>query len=123
MSIHLPWSCPTLGAAENNHRPAWPEGLSGSPRLLLDLANLQNTLLQRGRHRLVHAAWVTPFDKIRCVPIADEQCLQFLVADAGQEGRVIDLVAIEVQDRQHGPVCDRIEELVTVPARGEGTGL
>ena len=36
---------------------------------------------------------------------------------------VVDLVAVEVQDRQHRPVADRVEELVAVPARGEGAGF
>ena len=37
--------------------------------------------------------------------------------------RVVDLVAVEVQDRQHRPVGDRVEELVAVPAGGQGPGL
>src|SRR5215469_6803240 len=123
MSIHFSRGRPTLRATKNNHRPAWPESLSGTPCLLLEFADLQDTLFQRRSHRLVHTVRVTPFHKIRCVPVADEQRLQLLMADAGQEGRVIDLVAIEVQDLQHRPVRNRIEELVTVPASSEGTGL
>jgi hypothetical protein len=57
------------------------------------------------------------------IPVADEQRLQLLAADAGQERGVVDLVAVEVQDRQHRPVADRVEELVAVPARGEGAGF
>ena len=67
--------------------------------------------------------WIAPFHKRRRVAVADEQRLQLLVADAGQEGRVIDLVAVQVQDRQHRPVRDRVEELVAVPARGQRTRL
>src|SRR5262245_21993569 len=93
--IHLPRGRPTLGTAENDHGPAWPESLPGPPGLLLDLADLQDTLFQGSGHGLVHAVWVAPFHKIRCVPVADEQRLQLLMADAGQEGRVIDLVAVE----------------------------
>ena len=40
-----------------------------------------------------------------------------------RSGGVIDLVAVQVQDRQHGPIRDRVEKLVAVPARGERTGL
>ena len=43
--------------------------------------------------------------------------------DAGQDGRVADLEAVEVQDRQHGAVADRIEELVRLPCRGQRAGL
>ena len=39
--------------------------------------------------------------------------------DAGKHRRVADLVAIEVQDGQHGSVADRVEELVGLPRRGQ----
>src|SRR5438046_1521341 len=119
----LPRGGPTFGAAQYDHGPARPESLSGTPRLLLDLADLQDTLFQGGGHSLVHSARVTAFDKVRCVPVADEQGLQFLVADAGEDGEVIDLVAVKVQYRQHRAVGDWVEKLVAVPARGERTCL
>ena len=34
-----------------------------------------------------------------------------------------DLVAVQVEDRQHRAVADRIDELVGMPGRGERTGL
>ena len=123
VSIHLPRRRPTLRAAQNDHRPARTERLAGTPRLVLDLADLQDALFQRCRHRLVHAARIAALDEIRCVAVADEQRLQLLMADAGQERRVIDLVAVEVQDRQHGAVRDRVEELIAVPAGRERTGF
>ena len=49
--------------------------------------------------------------------------LELLVADAGQDGRVGDLVAVQVEDRQHGPIVRRVEELVRVPAGGQRAGL
>ena len=36
---------------------------------------------------------------------------------------VVNLVAVEVQHRQHRPVPDRVEELVAMPASGQGAGL
>ena len=41
--------------------------------------------------------------------------------DAGQHGRVGYLVAVEMQDGQHGAIGDRIEELVRVPCRCQWT--
>ncbi len=35
--------------------------------------------------------------------------------DAGQDGWIADLVAIKVQDRQHGSVGNRVEKLVGLP--------
>ena len=40
--------------------------------------------------------------------------------DARQDGRIADLVAIEVQDRQHGSVGDWVEKLVGLPRGGQG---
>ena len=45
------------------------------------------------------------------------------MVDTGQDGRVADLVAVEMQDRQHGAVTDRIEELVGLPGGGQRSGL
>src|SRR5271165_7550413 len=64
-----------------------------------------------------------PSTKIRGVPVTDEQRLQFLVADASQDGGIVDLVSIEVKDRQDCPVGDRIEKFVAVPACCQGPGL
>src|SRR5664279_5710568 len=40
--------------------------------------------------------------------------------DAGQDCGVADLVAIEVKDRQNGPVSDRVEKLVGLPCGSQG---
>ena len=80
-------------------------------------------MFQGGGHRLMHAPGIAPLHKVRGVPIADEQGLQLLVADAGQNGGVVDLIAVEMQDRQHRPIGDRVEEFVAMPARGQGAGL
>src|SRR5262245_20904309 len=123
MAINLSWSGPTLRTPKNNHGPTWSEWLSCTPRLILSLADFQHTMFQGSGHSLVHALWITAFDEIRCVPIANEQRLQFFVTDTGQDGGVIDLVTVEVQNGQHSPVRNWVEELVTVPASGERTGL
>src|SRR4029077_10972691 len=74
-------------------------------------------------HCLVHTCRVTSFYEIRCVAVAEEQRLQFLVTYTSQDRRVINLVTIEMQDRQHRSVGDRIEKFVTMPARGERAGF
>jgi hypothetical protein len=45
------------------------------------------------------------------------------MADAREDGRVRDLVAVQVEDRQHGPVARGIDELVRMPGRGERSGF
>src|SRR5271170_4126730 len=43
--------------------------------------------------------------------------------DASQDRRAADLVAIEVQDRQHGSVADWVEQLVGLPRGCQWTCL
>jgi hypothetical protein len=50
------------------------------------------------------------------VTVAAHEGVQLLVADAGEDGRVGDLVAVEMEDGQHGPVAGGVEELVALPA-------
>ena len=66
---------------------------------------------------------IAALDEIRGIPVTGEQRCQLVMADARQDRRVVDLVAVEVQDRQHRPVGDRVEELVAVPAGGQWAGL
>ena len=63
---------PALRAAQDDDRPARPNGPAGPPRLLLDLADLQDAVFQGGGHRLVHAFVIAAFHEIRGVPITDE---------------------------------------------------
>ena len=46
---------------------------------------------------------------------AAQELVELLGFDAGQHGGVADLVAVEMQDRQHRPVADRVEELGRLP--------
>ena len=43
--------------------------------------------------------------------------------DAGQDGRVADLVTVEVQDRQHGSIGNWVEKLVGLPCGRQGARL
>ena len=73
--------------------------------------------------RAVHRAGVGALDEDRPVAVPLEEGRQLLRGDPGEDRGVGDLVAVQVQDRQHRPVAHRIEELVGVPARGERSGL
>src|SRR6516225_7616292 len=115
MPVHVTRSRPAFGAAEDDHGPARPESLGSQPRLLLRLADLQDTVLKGGGHRLVHALRITALYQIRRVPVTDEQSLQLFMADAREDRGIVDLVPVKVQDGQHRPVSDRVEELVAVP--------
>ena len=92
-------------------------------RVVLNRADLVDHRVERRRHQLVHRLGLVALDEVRLVAVADEQALELVVRDAREDGRVGDLVAVEVQDRQHRAVARRIEELVRVPAVGERAGL
>jgi hypothetical protein len=57
------------------------------------------------------------------VAVALKQRAELLSGDARQHRRVGDLVAVEVQDREHRPVLGWVEELVGVLARREWAGF
>ena len=88
--------------------------------LLLDLPDVLDGLFQSGGHELMHLFRLIAFHKVGRPAAASEKLLQFLMLDAGQDGRVADLVAIEVQDRQHGSVGNRVEKLVGLPCGRQG---
>ena len=115
---------PALRRAQHDHRPARPDRRCSTARAAFWMrADLADRLLQRRGHLLVHHRRIAALDEVRRVAVADEQRLQLLVADAREDRRVGDLVAVEVQDRQHRAVAHRVEELVRVPRRRERPGL
>ena len=90
---------------------------------VLDLLDLLHHLIEGRGHGLMHLLWLFSLDEERRPAVAAEQLVQLLVGNACENGRVGDLVAVEVQDRQHHPVADRVEELVGMPCGGQWAGL
>ena len=64
-----------------------------------------------------------PSTKSGLPAVAAQQLLELVAPDPRQQGRVGDLVAVQVQDRQHGAVVHRIEELVRMPGGRQRPGL
>src|SRR6185295_12377376 len=52
-----------------------------------------------------------------------QQLFELFARDAREYRRIRDLVAVQMENRQHDAVADRIEELVGVPCRRERTRL
>jgi hypothetical protein len=71
----------------------------------------------------MHPLGLVALDEIRRPATAEQKLLQLLGLDARQDGGVGDLIAIEVQYRQHHPIGGWIEELIGVPGRGERPGF
>ena len=71
----------------------------------------------------MHRLRVVSLDEARGVPVALQQRAQLGGRDAREHGGVGDLVAVEVQDRQHRAVVNGVQELVGVPARRQRPSL
>ena len=114
---------PALRRAQDQHRPLRPLGLAVLARRALDARDVVERVVERGRELLVHGVRLVALDEQRPVAVALEERDELVLRDAREDGRVRDLVAVQVQDRQHRAVGLRVEELVRVPARRERPGL
>ena len=114
---------PALWRAQDDHGPARPHGEPVGAGVTLDAADVGDDRVERRGHPLVHFHRVVAFDEIRRVAVAAEERLQFVARNAGQHGGAGDLVAVQMQNGQHGAVVDRIEKFVRVPTGRERAGL
>ena len=87
---------PALGRSQDDHWPTRPSGVVVASRILLDLPDVLDGFFQSTGHELMHFFRLITFHKVGCPTAASVELLQFLMLDAGQDGRVADLVTIEV---------------------------
>ena len=68
----------------------------------------------------MHLDRIIAADDVDAVTVTLEQLDELALGDAGEDGRVRDLVAVEMEDGQDGAVANRIEELLEcqLPASG-----
>ena len=114
---------PAFRGSQDQQRPARAGVIAVLTRPPLDLGDLVEDLVESPRHASVHVGGLAAFEDARSVAIALKQAEQLVLVDARQKAGIRDLVAVEVQDRQHGAVGGRVEELVRVPTCGAGPGL
>ena len=114
---------PALWCAKHDHRPERAFGETILARVGFDALDFTHDRVERRGHELVHLFRIITLDEIRRVPIAAEKMIQFFVADPGQDARIGDLVAVEVEDRQNHSIRRRVQEFIGVPARRQRTGL
>ncbi len=121
--VDLARAGPALGGAQDDDGPQRAEGLARVAGLLLEAPDLEHAVFEGRGHGLVHRVDVVALDEVGLVAVADKEVLELAVADAGEDGRVVDLVAVEVQHGQHGAVGDGVEELGAVPRRRQRARL
>ena len=118
LAIHKFRPGPTLRAAQDHHGPNGPR----RPRsrcIGLNGANLLDDFVQGSSHQLMHRLGLVALDEIRLPAVAAEQLQQFVARHASQHGGIGDLVAVQMQNRQHRTVAYRIQKLVDMPARSQ----
>jgi len=82
--------------------------------------DLADGFLDRRRHPPVHIFRLFAFDEKGRPTAPAEELFQFLVLNAGENCRIADLEAVQVQDRQNRAVRDRIEKFVGLPGSCQG---
>ena len=121
--VHELRTRPALRRPQHDHRPARPLGAALDAGGALDRGDLLDGGVEHLGHPPVHRLRLVAVDPVDGVAVALQQRRQLVVADAREHRRVGDLVAVQVQDRQHRAVAGGVEELVRVPAGGERAGL
>src|SRR5712671_3810364 len=119
LSIDNFWSGPTLRTAQDQHRPCVQDRVSMTSSLVLNGLNFIHYCIQSSSHELMHRLWFVPLDKIRLPAVAREELGEFLVIHPAKQGRICDLVTIEMENGQHGTVTCRIQKFIAMPARGQ----
>ena len=72
---------------------------------------------------LVHDGRIVALESEGLVAIAAHQVFKLGMGNAREHRGVGDLVAVEMEDGQHGAIGGGVEEFVGVPAGGEGAGF
>ncbi len=83
-------------------------------------------MLKGCRHPFVSQPWIfrcPTLNNIGCVAIAPEQGFKLFAANAGQNRRVSNLIAIEVQNRQYSAITRWVNKFVRVPGSSQGAGF
>jgi hypothetical protein len=118
---------PAFGRSQDHHRPLGAVAVGSRPRGCLNLGDPVEGEVESDRHALVDfhriLAVETAFDDERVIAVTGEQRHQLIGRNPGQYRWCRDLVPVQMQDRQHRSVVDRVQELVGVPAGGRRAGL
>src|SRR5208283_3951146 len=94
MTLQLSRGAPALGRTQHDHGPARPLGNAAGSALLLMGSNFCDAVFHRCRHGLVHAFGIRSLNKVGGPAVTAHQVFEFFMADAREQSRVIDLVAV-----------------------------
>ena len=123
LAVHHLGAGPSLGGTQHDHGPLDMAHLFPGAGAALDVVDLLNDGIQGFGHLGVHGHGVVALDKVGLPGAAQEEMFHLLVGHAAEHCGVGDLVAVQVQNGQHGAVALGVQELVGLPAGGQGAGL
>src|SRR6185312_8404265 len=86
-------------------------------------ANASETVVERRRHRLVDGPRIVSGDDMHVVVVALEQSACVVRLFAGEHGRPADLVAVQMENREHRAVARRIQKARALPRTFERAGF
>ncbi|MNQ93584.1 hypothetical protein D3C85_1090600 [compost metagenome] len=126
MSMQSFGASPTFWGTQHDHRPAWTclDRLRPyRPRLCLGCSEISQALVKRAGHFPMHGLGGGSLDKIGLIPQALKVGKKLGMRDTRQNGRIGDLVSVQMQDGQHRSVAGGIQEFVRLPGRRKRPGF
>src|SRR5258707_279144 len=99
LAVDLLRAGPALRRAEHDHRPRRSLQDALRPRIGLDLLDVGHDRIELGGELPMHLLGLVAFDEARRVAVAHKEALQLLPRDTGEEARIGDLVAVQMEDR------------------------
>ena len=99
---------PALRGAQDDHRPLRTLRILLISCVLLDCLDLLDDNVHGLCHLPVHSHRIVALNKVRLPAAALEEGLDLVMRDTGEDGRVADLISVQVQDRKNRTVSDRV---------------
>ena len=124
LAVDLSRPRPALGASQHQYGPGRACLFVGRfAGLLLDRGDAVENPVERVGHQAVHRRGIAAFDEEGLISVPPEEVPDLLIACPPEDRRIGDLVAVEMQDRQHGAVVAGVQEAVRMPGGGKRPGL
>src|SRR5436305_627931 len=108
VAIHFLGASPSLRGTQHDHGPTRPASLATRTSLFLNASNLKYAVFKRACHFLVHQIDIVALDEMRFPAVTLEQVLQLFIGNPCEKRRVVDLVAVQIKDRQDGAISNGI---------------
>ena len=114
-SVNNLWSCPSLWSTKNDHWPERTGRIIVFTGIFLDCFDFFDAGIHSLSHFSVHSHRIVTFYEVRFPSAALEEVFHFLMRNTWENGRVTDLVSVQMKDWKNSTVCDRVQEFVGLP--------